>query len=60
MAENPVNRDVEQIGQTYADAPITTGRAGGEKKRLNAAVIACLVALALVVLAALLTLTDVL
>jgi hypothetical protein len=60
MAENPVNPDVEQIGQSYADAPKGTGRAGGEKKRLNAAVIACLVALALVVLAALLTLTDVL
>ena len=60
MAENPVNPDADLIGQSYGGDPITTGRAGGEKKRLNAAVIACLVALALVVLAALLVLTDVL
>ena len=60
MAENPVNPDVEQIGQTYGGEPVTSGRAGGGKKRLNAAVIACLVALALAVLAGLLVLTDVL
>ena len=52
MAENPVNPDADQIGQSYADEPVTLGRAGGEKKRLNAAVIVCLVALLLVVLAA--------
>jgi hypothetical protein len=56
MAENPVNPDADQIGRTYGSDPVTTGHAGGEKKRLNAAVIACLVALALVVLAAILTL----
>ena len=56
MAENPVNPDADQIGKTYADEPVTLGRAGGEKKRLNAAVVACLVALALVVLAAIVTL----
>ena len=56
MAENPVNPDVEQIGQSYGGDPVTTGRAGGEKKRLNAAVVACLVALALVVLAAIVSL----
>lgn len=56
MAENPVNPDVEQIGQSYGGEPVTTGRAGGEKKRLNAAVIACLVALALIVLAAIVSL----
>ena len=60
MAENPVNPDVEQIGRSYGGDPVTTGRAGAGKKRLNAAVIACLVALALAALAALLTLTDVL
>lgn len=56
MAENPVNPDVEQIGESYGGEPITTGRAGGEKKRLNAAVIACLVAVVLVVLAAIVSL----
>lgn len=60
MAENPVNPDVEQIGKVYGGEPATTGRAGSGKRRLNTAVVACLVALALVVLAALLTLTDVL
>ena len=58
MAENPVNPDVEQIGQSYGGDPVTTGHAGGEKKRMNAAMIACLVALALAVLAGLLVLTD--
>jgi hypothetical protein len=52
MAENPVNPDVEQIGQSYGGEPVTAGVKGGEKKRLNAAVIACLVALLLIVLAA--------
>ncbi|MCW2681746.1 MAG: hypothetical protein JWM62_3147 [Frankiales bacterium] len=56
MAENPVNPDANEIGQTYADEPVTLGRAGGEKKRLNAAVVACLVALALIVLAAVVSL----
>ena len=56
MAENPVNPDADQIGETYGGDPVTTGRAGGEKKRLNAAVIACLVALALIVLAAIVSL----
>lgn len=56
MAENPVNPDVEQIGQSYGGDPVTTGHAGGEKKRLNAAVVACLVALALIVLAAIVSL----
>lgn len=60
MAENPVNPDADAIGRTYADQPLTTGRAGGGKRRLNAAVIACLIALALAVLAALVTLTDLL
>ena len=60
MAENPVNPDADQIGQSYADRPVPAGRAGGGKRRLNAAVLACLVALALAVLAALLTLTDLL
>ena len=56
MAENPVNPDADEIGETYADKPVTLGRAGGEKKRLNAAVVACLVALALIVLAAIVSL----
>jgi hypothetical protein len=60
MASNPVNPDADQIGESYGGDPVTLGGAGGEKKRLNAAVIACLVALALTVLAALLVLTDVL
>ena len=60
MAENPVNPDADQIGESYGGKPVGTGRAGGEKKRLNAAVVACLVALALAVLAGLLVLTDVL
>jgi hypothetical protein len=60
MAENPVNPDADKIGQGYGGDPVTTGRAGGAKKRLNAAVVACLVALALAVLAGLLVLTDVL
>ena len=56
MAENPVNPDADQIGETYGGDPVTTGRAGGEKKRLNAAVVACLVALVLIVLAAVVSL----
>ena len=60
MAENPVNPDADEIGRAYGGEPATSGRAGGERKRLNAAVVACLVALALVVLAGLLVLTDVL
>lgn len=56
MAENPVNPDADQIGETYGGDPVTTGRAGGEKKRLNAAVVACLVAVVLVVLAAIVSL----
>ncbi len=56
MAENPVNPDVERIGKSYGGDPVTTGRAGGEKKRMNAAGVACLVALVLAVLAALVTL----
>ena len=58
MAENPVNPDADQIGKSYGGDPVTSGRAGGEKRRLNAAYVACAVAVALVVLAALLTLTD--
>ncbi len=60
MASNPVNPDADQIGQSYGGDSVTLGRAGGEKRRLNAAVIACLVALVLAVLAGLLVLTDVL
>jgi hypothetical protein len=60
MATNPVNPDADQIGQTYGADPVSLGRAGGEKRRMNAAVLACLVALALAALAALLVLTDVL
>jgi len=60
MAENPVNPDADEIGRSYADERVPTGRAGGEKRRMNAAVVACVVAAALVVLAALLTLTDLL
>jgi hypothetical protein len=60
MAENPVNPDADQIGRSYGGEPTPSPRAGGEKKRLNAAVVACLVALALAVLAGLLVLTDVL
>ena len=56
MAENPVNPDADEIGQSYADKPVTLGRAGGEKKRLNTAVLACLVALVLIVLAAIVSL----
>ena len=56
MAENPVNPDADQIGETYGGDPVTTGRAGGEKKRLNAAVIACIVAVVLIVLAAIVSL----
>jgi hypothetical protein len=60
MAENPVNPDADQIGRSYGGEPAPSARAGGEKKRLNAAVVACLVALALAVLTGVLVLTDVL
>ncbi len=56
MADNPVNPDAQEIGRTYGAEPSPTGRAGGGKQRLNAAYVACLVALLLVVLAAVVTL----
>ena len=59
MAENPVNPDADQIGQTYGAPPVDTGRAGTGRRRLSTAYAAVAVAVLVALVALVLVLAGV-